>query len=203
MNNNKLTLGLLLVLVIAVLGLYFPQSQALLSGISNFDQVDTGDGFSVDGTSVINGSGQVVAPVNSSNTLTVDAESNLANLVYGDADGSIPSITTTAPTLTAAQVCDNSVIDIAGPVTTSTITLPHSTSTVADCLTANGDVRNLVIRNASSSSQTATVASSTGITFLKPFTGSSTFTLIGGEAALLKFIRLTSTTLLVTFQRMF
>ncbi len=133
-------------------------------------------------------------------TITASGRTSLNGLQFGS---STLDVTGTTSTLTAAQVCSGGVVNLAATPATSTITLPHATSTVADCLTTDGKLMFLTIRNASSSSQTATIASSTGTTFQKAFNSSSTFTLVGGQSALVTFLRLTSSTMLVQFLQTF
>jgi hypothetical protein len=70
-KSNLALVGALIAIVIAIGGYSFPQVRSAFGGISNFDQVDAADGFSVDGTTVIDGSGNVTTGTNS---LTVGSD---------------------------------------------------------------------------------------------------------------------------------
>gem|GEM_PF-3325778 len=63
---------------VAIYSNVFKAIEGSLGGTTNFDTVDTSDGYKVDGTTVIDGSGNVDAPITSttgtfSSTLTVTA----------------------------------------------------------------------------------------------------------------------------------
>lgn len=130
--------------------------------------------------------------------LTVsDGETNVENFVQGDSDGAALSITGATSTLTAAQVCDNSLITFAPAASPATTTLPVATSTVADCLTQDGDWREFAIRNASSGTLLA-ISTSTGDLLHVPTNASSTSgkdaIIDGGNYAWIKMLRVNSTT---------
>lgn len=88
--------------------------------------------------------------------------------------GTITNIaSSSAITLTAAQVCDSSVITQPDwtPITssTATMTLPTAAALYADCLTTNGDTYSFTIRNlhATAGSSTAVIAN-TSTTLVGP-----------------------------------
>lgn len=96
-------------------------------------------------------------------TLTVTGETNVVNFVQGGATTTISSTSTTMTALTAAQVCDNSVITlrpyrIGGVGGTSTsIAFASTTLIVADCLPGYGDHRSFILENSATSSWSVTV----------------------------------------------
>ena len=84
--------------------------------------------------------------------------------------GSVTSLTSVATsTLTAAQVCDSSLLTIAPVTTTPTITFPPTSTLFADCLTSNGQVKDLTYKSITTST---IVAAGTGGT--RGFSSSAT-----------------------------
>jgi trimeric autotransporter adhesin len=75
-------------------------------------------------------------------TITASGETNLDSLIQG---GDVTAITTSsaAYTLTAANICDSSILNISPLGAELTVTLPSTTTLFADCLTANGDVKEI------------------------------------------------------------
>jgi len=129
--------------------------------------------------------------------LTVSGAATLGNLVYGQTTLTLTYGTSTpTSTLTAAQICSNSVISVTATAaaTTTALTLPVATSTNNTCLTQDGATRDFVFVNSSSSSYVITITSSTGQTMYKPFNASSTFTAAGGQILVVKIVRDTSST---------
>ncbi len=105
--------------------------------------------------------------------------------------------TTTAQTLTAAQVCDNAVID--WPTTTSTgaLTLPTAVALQADCLDTVGSYRDVVFRNTNSvatSSYSFTAGASSTIKANYATSSQSTNAVDSTQGAILRFVYGTSTT---------
>ncbi len=96
-------------------------------------------------------------------SLTVDGPTNITDLVYGDLNGALPAVSVasahnTSGTLTAAQVCDNSVLDItfasSAVVVAANMKVPSAANVFADtdCLTAIGDTRDIVLYNSGATS---------------------------------------------------
>jgi len=105
--------------------------------------------------------------------------------------GSVTSLTSVATsTLTAAQVCDSSLLTIAPVTTTPTITFPPTSTLFADCLTSNGQVKDLTYKSITTST---IVAAGTGGT--RGF--SSSATVAAGKTALIRVIRDSATTYLL------
>ena len=159
MTNKLLSYGgfVLQVLTLILIG-FVVFSQGILGAwnTTNFDQVDTTDGYSVDGTSIIDGSGIFTGTVSST------AEARLSLVETGSITTLTPQATATAVTLTAAQVCDSNQIRWDITTVSTTLNLPTVANTVADCLKTNGDTVQLLFSNISTSTGAiATIASST------------------------------------------
>ena len=207
---NKLIIGLLVGnLVLGVLGLYLPTASVSLGGTTRDDIVIdadsgrltngfaltvTGDESSFAGTR--NSSGSVL------NGLLIASTTKVANFVQGDFGGSILSITDHT-TLTAAQVCQNSLIQIAPSSSNMTLTLPTAASTTAEsnCLTADGDTIRLFLRNTTSGAATVTLATSTGSTTFHA-SSSVPYSMSAGVAGTLELIRASAASILVHFERL-
>lgn len=71
--------------------------------------------------------------------------------------------TSTAQVLTGAQVCDNNIIAWNNDTTSSTLTLPSATQTVAACLTSNGQSITLLYDNTSTNTSIVTLTAGTGV----------------------------------------
>lgn len=137
-NSNSIWMALLAVAIIAFVGWNLPKEggvTALLGGVTNFDSVDVTDGYLVDATTVINGSGQVVAPLSSSGTSTVtkliveataSTTVQIGNIgagvgpgciILGDSGGATSSpvyITASGTTITAATTTRPAICAIPG-----------------------------------------------------------------------------------------
>ena len=159
--NNKLlsylSFGLSIIMVVLLAMILFRFGNGVLAGNTNYDAVDVTDGYYIDGTQVIDGSGNWIG----AGTFTLTGELNAGSFVYGDANGALPGISfgsdhQTSTTLTAAQVCDNSVLDIRNSTSTantpSLIHVPTAASVFSDCLTAIGDIRDIVLYNTGATS---------------------------------------------------
>lgn len=95
-----------------------------------------------------------------STTLGVTGETNLDTMVQG---GDVTWVFTTT-TLTAAQVCNSSVINIGFAAdATMTLTLPTAAALTADCLTTAGDHKVVLIHDAATSTLQATILTGTNI----------------------------------------
>lgn len=184
-----------LAIIISVIAVVFAFQQVPSLGGYTAGYWDSADGYKVDGTTVIDGSGNVDAAITSGSnstfagTLTVSGETNLDTLVYGGDDTSLTA-TDTDFALTAAQVCNSSILEIT-PATTVNMTLPTASALAGDCLTADGDVTELVLRNLGSADNTVTVVASTGDIMVEP--DGQNVVIGGGNIALFKLIRASST----------
>jgi len=137
---------------------FAPEPVFNTAGITNYDQIDAADGFSVDETIVIDGNGNVDAPITSTTgtfsstlgvtgILTADGESLMSLLTKGGATTS--STTAASMTLSAADVCDNSLLEITPTVGSITMTFPTAALLIADCIPNIGDERKFWMQNAS------------------------------------------------------
>ncbi len=152
---------------------------------------DTAEGYKVDGTTIINGDGVITGSSQTlSGTLTVSGETNLDTLIQG---GDVTAVATdTDYTLTAAQVCDSSVITVElSSAAGKNITLPATTTLEADCLTANGDTKTILFRNiTATAATTTTIVAGSGIDLLEP--DGQNVIIGGGNDALITFVRYTA-----------
>lgn len=131
------------------------------------------------------------------------ADSRLSNVVQtGSVTGFTVSSTATSietNRLTAANVCNQTWIPITvGNTTTASIYTPTVASLFADCLTTNGDSKEVTLYNTETVSTTVLADSETSSTLYF----SSTTTLGASDTAIVKFIRDSAATLriLVTNQ---
>lgn len=129
--------------------------------------------------------------VYASGTVSLAGDTSIVNLVgSGTATTLSPTSTQTTMTLTAAQVCDSSVllVDVHATGTQLTITLPATTTLLADCIDAAGEWKDVQIIG---DSVTSTIlAAGSGGTLLV----SSSSTVQGGDAAILRLIADTAST---------
>lgn len=137
-NFWKFVSGAALIIGIVALIVSGSSGNGTLAGITNYDQVDAADGFSVDETIVIDGTGNVDAPITSttgtfSSTLAVTGASTLTGAVTGGStiSGGIllaASTTSAADVLTVAQSGQVIVIQTTG----AAYTLPAVTNAGAN-----------------------------------------------------------------------
>jgi hypothetical protein len=139
-----------------------------------------------------------VLQANSAGQMEAVAISALAGDVGGKLvrAGDVTALTTTTA-LTAAQVCDSSILQVTTALGTSTITFPATTTLYADCLDTNGDSKTLTFYNASAVTSTIIAAGSGGTAFY-----SSTLTISASDTATVEVVRQTANAylLLVTNQ---
>ena len=88
MDSKGYKVALVAVAIIAIVGWFVPAGSdaPLLGGTTNFDAIDVSDGYSVDATTVIDGSGNVDAPITSSSLKVGDASATTYSY-YGAGDG--------------------------------------------------------------------------------------------------------------------
>jgi len=171
MTNKSIIISLFVVFVMSAVALVasFTPREVQLGG-STSDNWSIGGNLSVTGTGTITSGATlsstlgVSGATTLSSTLTVSGESNLARTIQGGSTATISGLASS--TLTAANLCDNSVLSIT-PTTTwgnpITLTFPATTTLYADCLTANGDFISLLLVNATSSyGASTTLAEGTG-----------------------------------------
>lgn len=183
--ENKLSAGLLVVLTVLVAGLYVSKPVVIQSplGASSGTEHQSLENFAAGFTERGIGSG-------------------VLDLV---------AVTTSTPTssLTASQVCDYGVINLAphasGSITTGTVAFPSSQSIVERCLKNVGASHSFVMRNTGGTTSTIVVtATSTNEIQVKGLNSSSTNSLVGGllgagQVAWVTMIRLGASSTLVQF----
>lgn len=131
----------------------------------------------------------VVDGIASTNNLTVVGDTSVSSLIYGGAVTAVAAATTTS--LTAAQICDSSVLNVT-PTVASALSLPVATSTIATCMPNVGDTKEVIIQNLAASALELTITTATGIELLEPSGGD--VVIAQNEWALLRLTNLTSTT---------
>ena len=159
-------------------------------GITNYDQVDAADGFSVDGTTVITGAGVI--------TGTTGSMSGLLTLDGGTLKSSTNSTSTTATSYTFVQadLLNYDTMLMTPNVGDLTLTLTASSS-LTSLVPNTGDTYELAIVNASTTAGIdITLAGGTGTLLRKATT---TATILANSVGILQFIRKANTDIIVFF----
>lgn len=127
-------------------------------------------------------------------TATAQARFNTGLISGGAATGftvSTTATTITPNTISAASICDQNYIPITiGNTTTPTINAPTAAALYADCLTTNGDVKDVVIYNSSAATATLFAANTSGTLYYDV-----SATVAAADIAILRFIRESATVL--------
>lgn len=196
--NKLVYIGVILALIFSVIALTKPVDVPF-AGTTHFSgPVDSAAGYTESGTTVISTSkalsnittGAFSSNVTVGGTLGITGESNLDTLIQG---GDVTAVTaTTNYTLTAAQVCDSSVITVTvNAKTGKNVTFPATTTLFADCLTTNGDAKALLFRNITATAgTTTTMVAGSGIDLLEP--DGQNVVLAGGADALITVHRIST-----------
>lgn len=194
MNKTLSYLSLAVQVLILVLVASFVFRSPVFGGATNYDQLDTTDGYSVDGTSIVNGSGVFTGAITSANAVTLTGDTRIQTLVGTGSQVALAG--TTSSVITAAAVCDAGYATTTPSITeASTLTTPTAALLFADCLTTDGDSSDLIVLNTTASTTVVTAGASSTIAF-DGSTGGSV-TLAANSWAFLKFVR-TSATAYVT-----
>mgnify|MGYP001559581442 FL=1 len=185
---------LTLILVIALLS-----GNSNLGGTTNYDALDVTDGISVDSTNVFDGSGNL--SLTGSRTASVAGDVRLKVPVQ---TGTVTTIASSSvDTLTAAQVCDSSVIaknSWDGVASSTAITnLPSAANMYADCLTTNGDSIQITFRNLHTTAGSST-AITAGVSSTLVGVDANSDIINGANEAMLEFIRYSATELIVVIR---
>lgn len=185
---------LTLILVIALLS-----GNSNLGGTTNYDALDVTDGISVDSTNVFDGSGNL--SLTGSRTASVAGDVRLKVPVQ---TGTVTTIASSSvDTLTAAQVCDSSVIaknSWNGVASSTAITnLPSAADMFADCLTTNGDSIQITFRNLHTTAGSST-AITAGVSSTLVGVDANSDIINGANEAMLEFIRYSATELIVVIR---
>jgi len=153
MNNKLLSyslIGIQILILILVGVLVFGRSTSRLGGTTNYDALDVSDGYYVDGTQVITGSGVW------SGAITTTGDVRIKSPVITGASSTLTAAATTS--ITAAQACDNALVNFnPTALTVGSTTLPTAAAMIADCLTTDGDSVQFTFRNLSTATTTQIV----------------------------------------------
>jgi hypothetical protein len=184
---------------VAIVGVFFPhRASQILGGQTNYDQLTLdvpqgGNALTVSSTAAINAGAQWVGK---------DWQSTVSSTFLGRVSGgAVLSIVPTGGAGTtynavASNVCNNSVWNV-NPLATGTINLPTAAALIADCFTADGVTKTLVVRNIGGATTTVLVASTGVLTTASPST--TALTIFDGDGALVTFTRVSSTAVMAAF----
>jgi len=166
-------IGILVVvaLMVVIVGKIVGKDVAVLGGATHFSgPVDSAAGYTESGVTVIDTDRNIAGASGTfSGTLTVGGQTDINTPIFG---GSVYTTTTVASTtLTAAHVCDYSVISLTPTAETIALTLPSTTTLYADCIPTPGDTKYLLLENAATGATSTTIVAGTGITLLEPSGG--------------------------------
>ncbi len=179
-------LSLAIACVALILSLTSNVTTLPIGGVTNYDSLQLQSEVSSDnvldirdtsGTSkfTIDGSGNITTwsgTVSASGAFTLSGELNTQRIIEGGTKTTLTA-TSTATTLTAAQVCNSAIIewDVSG--TSSTLSMASTSLVVADCSTQTGDSFRFLLRNISGSGEYITVAAddTTSMTLREPSGG--------------------------------
>lgn len=180
---------LLVLLVVGLVGLFRrPGLGAYIDSgqVSRFTDVNITNDLVVDGATTITG-----ALSGTGLTLTGDLVSS--DFIQG---GGVTTLTQTGTTTTAtaAQICDTHLINltVTNATGTNTTLLPAAADLVADCLTVNGQTKQVVLRNTGSATST-TITANTGTVLNKSGDTGGTVTMAATSSVIIDFVRLSAT----------
>lgn len=180
---NKLLVIPTFVLALLALGLVLVggNQHVVVQGDTNYDSLDVTDGYKVDGTTIIDGSG------NLDGVITSDTGS-VTTLTQGGSIYSTSTSGTVIPLLAAAFDVE-SVIDVTLNVSDATLSFP-ATSTLSSFIPTAGQFRTVYVRNASTTAaMDLTVSGGTGVLLKK----ATTTAIIYGDTDGANFARITLT----------
>jgi len=115
---------------------------------------DSADGYYVDGTAIIDGSGNI----SMSGALTVTGETNLAKTIEGGSSGTIGWNNVTS---TAADWCENKIVRWRGDENT-TLGMASSSDLIADCIPTIGDTTRVLFNNFSTNTASVIIKTTDG-----------------------------------------
>lgn len=144
-------------------------------------------------TEVINSSAELTAVINTTVAATITGETNLDTLVFG---GDIKTITSGTTTLTAAEVCDSSLVVLSqldSSENVADLTMPTAANLIADCIPANGDMKFLTLENAATTTLDITIVTGGGSMELLEPTGGEDVVIQVNEWALFQFLNIDGT----------
>ena len=195
LNNYSPIIQVLTLILVGVL-VFGGGSVLRLGGTTNYDALDVTDGYYVDASQVIDGSGNWVGTgtFTLANTLIQSGASYFTGALIADSIGSgiLINVDATSTILTAANICDNTIVNRTVTDYTASTTLPAATLLQADCLGTNGSYRDVLFRN-NGTATTTMVFTAGASTTLQTASSTGTSAIAGGNSGLLRFYSVTST----------
>lgn len=190
----------LLVVVLILQIVQFGGESATLGGTTNYDQLDTTDGYSVDSTSIIDASGlftgTFIGTASSSIPVTLSGTSTIGAITTS---GSSSLSGTSTVTLTATQICQSSVLLYEPEDAAASATMPSANTLFTDCLSDDGTSKQVLLLNTAEIASSTFVIAGASTTLVNATSTAERNKVPGFTGAILTFIRENSTsgTLLV------
>lgn len=175
---NKITLVIAVVaLLIGIVVLVEPANILPLSGLIHNVQESFDGGIAVNGQERISGT---------------------AVLVEGGSDTTLTAGATV--TITAAQICDASILSFEASGVSSSTTLPTVTTLVADCFKTDGDAKTMLFRNTGSAASTTVMVAGANMVMLEP--DGQNVVIAGANSVLIHLFRTSATEMVVDIDEM-
>ena len=173
-----------------------------LGGITNFDEVDVTDGYRVDNTVVVDGSGNWDGAVTAGSASTFTAADFSGELEAAlIEEGTLVTRTAGATTtISAANFCDANVVSWAPSEALASTTLPATGDVIADCLTTDGDSVTFLFRNTTTTSLTSVVVGDASTTLVASAAGDDQID--GGNEALITGWRTGASTMVIEIEEL-
>lgn len=155
---------------------------------------------------IVNSDAQIIGELNLPTTATgtfagpliATGDIRIKSPVLTGASSTLDSAATT--TITAAQACDNGVVNWnPTALTVGSTTLPTAASMYSDCLTTNGDEVTMLFRNLSSATTTIMVAGASSTLVYPEATGIDSTVNVSGWSWI-RFMRLSATEMFVSIE---
>lgn len=205
MNKTSLFLSVavILTLIVSIAGIVLPKQVVIDQfGNATASYWDTAEGYKVDGTEIINGSGVFVGAISGttgalSSTLAVTGESQLQGVISG---GAVYTASLATSSIAAATVCDYGTWIITPTDAVATIlwlTLPTTTTLAADCLDSVGDQKTIFLVNGATQATSTSFIAAGGIDLMKSGDSGGVLAVAQNEEAVLTFRRTTTTVVVV------
>jgi len=158
---------------------------------------DSAEGYKVDGTTVIDGSGNYDGAITGT-SMTLSGDAAIANLVTNG--GVLSTSTGAAGTLLASDICDYETILVTPIAAATTLTFPATSTLHADCISAIGKAKTVFFYNATTTPGVSaiTLAAGTGIQFMATNTTATVFNATEGMEITFRRISDATTTALIS-----
>lgn len=189
-------------LVIVVIMLFGGSKSLALGGTTNYDALDVTDGYYVDGTQIIDGSGNFVGALTPSSIVnsgaltqsgasTFSATTTVTGAFKPDAiKAGVKTLTgsTTGTVVTAADICDYGVLNWPATIATSSLTFPTAGTLQADCLDVEGSYTDVEIRNTGVATSTIMFTMGASSTLQVASSTTATSSMKGQTSAIFRFV---------------